>query len=83
MSTNKTKGRKRETHKIAEAGYDVPALVEALVDPSGDDADVRVGGADVGDALRAGDDAKEEDAVLGDAVGEEDLDGFVGAATCR
>src|SRR5690606_38366236 len=69
--------------RVAEAGDDVAALVEPLVDRGGDDRDRDVDaaerGLEVGDALRGRQQADRGD-VVGAAVGEEADGGGQGAA---
>src|SRR3546814_1154500 len=46
---------------VAQAGHDVALVVQLLVDRGGEDGDVGVGAAQLGDALRGGDQADEAD----------------------
>src|SRR6188474_2273052 len=66
--------------EVADAGHHVGVLVEPLVDGGGDELDRREAAVKRADAFGDGDEVDEDDAVLGDALVEENLDGGEGGA---
>lgn len=52
--------------------------VEAVVDPGGDDLDLRVSRVHCAETFGARDEVEEDDALLRDAVVDQDLDGLDG-----
>lgn len=62
--------------RTAQPGHDVLVLVERLVDPRRDDLDLRVRVVHGLEALGARDEVEEDDALLRDAMVEEDFDGL-------